>query len=366
MLIGLCPHLLLCFIYKTHLLKQFLIETMDIKQPESQESQDLPEAFPPHPPQATSTTSPYYHWDPHSRRTCRQHRTDQGWEEFLTALSAKDVELSDLDFGPQQELRSSPQARADFLALNLTSPEALHFGPDKANSRRLTSPRSNLWLTSNRSKLQHLSILEHYNTHIQIDTMDTRLKTLESTIDNKALLLRGLPATGFTMNNLDWNILLHEEQGPRGALGLSITMQQLFHHYQIDAGLTTDVHRRNNLIVQRPCPLCDYHLHFSKNERNSYQQILGSSFELTNILRFDYVVNELTNFINNSNLFQETFLGMDPCTNNELTHLSSVCTCFTDVAYWQFAHVFQLRPRDKINDSFRSPIGAKGSTTPLP
>ena len=43
---------------KTHLLKQFLIEAMDTKQPESQESQELPEASRPHPPQATSTTSP--------------------------------------------------------------------------------------------------------------------------------------------------------------------------------------------------------------------------------------------------------------------------------------------------------------------
>ena len=101
------------------------------------------------------------------------------------------------------------------------------------------------------------------------------------------------------MNNLDWNILLHEEQGHRVALGLSITIQQLFHQYQIDTGLTTDVHRCKNLIIQRPCPLCDYHLHISKSERNSYQQILGFSFELTNILQFDYIVDELTNFIKN-------------------------------------------------------------------
>ena len=140
MLIGLCPHLLLCFIYKTHLLKQFLIETMDIKQPESQESQDLPEAFPPHPPQATSTTSPTTTetFAPEELELIRQHRattresspakkprTDQGWEEFLTALSAKDVELSDLDFGPQQELRSSPQARADFLEPHLSRSTSL-------------------------------------------------------------------------------------------------------------------------------------------------------------------------------------------------------------------------------------------------
>ena len=53
-------------------------------------------------------------------------------------------------------------------------------------------------------------------------------------------------------------------------------------------------------------------------------------------------MDELTNFINHSYLFQDIFLGMDSCTNN--VHLSSVCTCFTDVAY---CHVFQRRPRDK-------------------
>ena len=243
-----------------------------------------------------------------------------------------------MDFGLQQELRSSPQARADFLTPNLTSPEVLHFDPDKANSRRLISPRSDLSLTFNRSKLQHWSTLEQYNIHIQIDTMDTRLKTLESTTDNKALLLRGLPATGFTMNNLDWNIFLHEEQGSRVALGFSTTIQQLFHHDQIETGLIRDVHRCNNFILQRPCALCDYHLPFSKNERNSYQQILGSSFELTNILHVDYIADELTNSTSNSYLFQDIFLGMDPCTSNE--HLSSVCT-------WQFARVLQRRLRDK-------------------
>jgi len=85
--------------------------------------------------------------------------------------------------------------------------------------------------------------------------MDTRLKTLESTIDNKALLRRGLPPTGFTVNNLDWNIFLHGEQGPRLALGLSISIQQLFHHYQIDTGLTTDVHRCNTHRTKTMPPL---------------------------------------------------------------------------------------------------------------
>ena len=55
-------------------------------------------------------------------------------------------------------------------------------------------------------QLHSHTILEHYCTNTQIDTMDTRLKTLEAKIGNKALLLRGLPATGFTKNNLDWNL----------------------------------------------------------------------------------------------------------------------------------------------------------------
>ena len=52
-------------------------------------------------------------------------QTKDGRRRFLTALSAKDVELSDLDFGPQQELRSSPQARADFLEPHLSRSTSL-------------------------------------------------------------------------------------------------------------------------------------------------------------------------------------------------------------------------------------------------
>ena len=66
---------------------------------------------------------------------------------------------------------------------------------------------------------------------------------------------------------------------------------------------------------------------------------------MTNILQCDYIVDELTNFVNNSYLFQDIFLGMDPYTNNLLMFLSAGLG---------------------INHSFRSPIGATGSTTPLP
>lgn len=37
----------------------------------------------------------------------------------------------------------------------------------------------------------------------------------------------------------------------------------------------------------------------------------------------------------------------DSYTNHDLKNLSTVCTCFTDLAYWQFAHICQRHPRDK-------------------
>ena len=161
-------------------------------------------------------------------------RMDQGWGEFLSALAAKDVELSDLDFGLQQEPRASPQARADFLAFDITTPDAHHYDPDKGKLQkidftkkrpftdlqpvelqhlRFKRPKSRMQcysttkataLPNNRSMLEASqqfysnTILEQYYTQIQIDTRDYRIKTVEAKMCNKVLLLRGLPAAGFT------------------------------------------------------------------------------------------------------------------------------------------------------------------------
>ena len=219
MLLGLCPHLLLCIIYITHILKQFLVEAMDIKQPESQE---LPEASPPRPPQATSTTSPTTSetLTPEEFELIKQHRattrefspakkprTDQGWEEFVTPLSAKDVELSELDFGLQQELWSSPQARAGFPCPQPHLSRSTSLRPRKASSRRLTSPRSDLSLTFKRSKLQHLSILEQYNTHIEDIGIHGWQQGTPTSWTTSYRYIQDLQWT-------TWNILLHEDKGP--------------------------------------------------------------------------------------------------------------------------------------------------------
>ena len=39
-----------------------------------------------------------------------------------------------------------------------------------------------------------------------MDSIDPRIKTIKAKLANKSLLFRGLPAAGFTKNNLDWNL----------------------------------------------------------------------------------------------------------------------------------------------------------------
>ena len=99
----------------------------------------------------------------------------------------------------------------------------------------------------------------------------------------------------------DWNILLHEEQGPRVALGLSRAIQQLFHHYQTDTG--------------SPQMYIDATISLYVDQYPPVRLHSGWAYQL-----------------------HQQLLGMDPYTNNELAHL---------VAYWQFAHIFQRRPKDK-------------------
>ena len=133
------------------------------------------------------------------------------WQEFLQALSVKKIELSDLDYNLQQELQTSEQARADFLAS--TSPLLMLslLIQNKANIKTLSSPRRGHLLISNKlhqllkyheiymkeTMMQHhqdtvmpnhtvlleackefytQTALEHYYKYnnILLDTMDTR------------------------------------------------------------------------------------------------------------------------------------------------------------------------------------------------
>eukprot|EP00435_Cladocopium_sp_Y103_P050936 s155_g15.t1 len=76
----------------------------------------------------------------------KQHNTDLDWQDFLEALAAKDVELFDLDFGLQQELLASAQARQEFLALNLTAPDTFHYDPEHGKFQLDLSKKRLPWI----------------------------------------------------------------------------------------------------------------------------------------------------------------------------------------------------------------------------
>eukprot|EP00435_Cladocopium_sp_Y103_P057950 s818_g20.t1 len=114
----------------------------------------------------------------------------------------------------------SSQARQDFLALNLTAPDTLHFDPEHGKLQKidLTKKRpftdittvdiptietsevqirdvmkqyhQSTFLPNHQFMLQACkqfysnTMLEQYYTQLQIDTMDTRIKTLEARLGN--------------------------------------------------------------------------------------------------------------------------------------------------------------------------------------
>eukprot|EP00435_Cladocopium_sp_Y103_P021981 s3957_g5.t1 len=233
----------------------------EVKQSDSQDPQPDPPLADPAPPVQPSSSTPAtssadltpeeLEMLAHFRKTKRPDSPskkpkldghDQEWQDFLDALSAKDVELSDLDFSLQQELRSSSQARQDFLALNLTTPDTLHYDPDQGKLQKLDLTKKrpftdltpvevptietsevkirdamlqyhqSTFLPNHQFMLQACkqfyanTMMEQYYTQLQIDTMDTRVKTLEARLGNRSLILKGLPATGFNRYNLDWNL----------------------------------------------------------------------------------------------------------------------------------------------------------------
>ena len=136
----------------------------------------------------------------------KKARIEPSWEEFLDSLSAKDIEISGLDYALQQELRSSPPVH--------NAPEALHFDPEQGNLQKIDLSKARPFtdtqlLEPPTLKVQEAqikdailqchqstflpyhqlliqackqfysnSVLGHYYTQIQIDTADSRLKTL--------------------------------------------------------------------------------------------------------------------------------------------------------------------------------------------
>ena len=110
MLIGLCPNLL-CFLtlitFKPHYHDASIAAMYAMKTSASQE-QAVQASTGPSP--ASSTTVLFLDVMEPRRDTSptKQPRTDPGWEELLTSLAARYIDLTGLDYALQQALRSSP------------------------------------------------------------------------------------------------------------------------------------------------------------------------------------------------------------------------------------------------------------------
>ena len=191
------------------------------------------------------------------------------------------------------------------------------------------------------------------------------LKTWEAKMGNKSILLRGLPATGFTKNNIDWKSLPEEEQGPRGQLQTDLRTLQIWPGREAPTiSLLTQVSYTLDLRFPRRYVRDIFIIsQFLEEVQPQWQEAFDSNMDKTNqpiqafyraavdkstTYRFSFdTCFDLTNFISNSDLFQDIFLGMDSYANNEPMHLSLVYTCVTDVTYWQLALVFKRWPKDK-------------------
>ena len=110
MLIGLCPNLL-CFLtlitFKPHYDDASTAAMYAMKTSASQE-QAVQASTGPSPASSTTVLFPDVMEPRRDTSPTKQPRTDRGWEELLTSLAARYIDLTGLDYALQQALRSSP------------------------------------------------------------------------------------------------------------------------------------------------------------------------------------------------------------------------------------------------------------------
>ena len=164
--------------------------------------------------------------------------TSEEWKTFLEALSAKNFELGDLDPQLCNLLKTSKEARDDFLALNLLSDDTQHFDEQTGTLQKLNlSKKRPFEATLPTLELQEQNIeeamrqyhqttvlpsfqvlwdackqfyanttLENHFAQLRLDMQDSRLTTLEARLGRRSVLLKGLPAWGVKKSTLDYNI----------------------------------------------------------------------------------------------------------------------------------------------------------------
>ena len=167
--------------------------------------------------------------------------------------------------------------------------------------------------------------LEHHYTQIQLDMVDSRLRTLEARLGNKSLLLKGLPSFGFTKSNLDYNLKYWCQQAnvpwdcliASSALLAYEEMEDDIQIHMVNSGFTSEFFHCIYLTLPDDQPL------------------------------MNWISNDLARVFSSQQLWIDIFTGTEFFNNQKLKDLSAACTNFTDCSYWQIAHVFVQRPKQK-------------------
>eukprot|EP00435_Cladocopium_sp_Y103_P070430 s272_g35.t1 len=296
----------------------------EVKQSESQEvppEPALPEpAQPVHPPDATSapTSSDLTPEELEMLQQFRKNKRpesptkkpklegqDLEWQDFLEALAAKDVELSDLDFGHFEDwplyfiLFYYIDPRIDDL-FPIPHPVKTKFKLPNFDKDQVDYINS-VYSITDRLLTDHLFTCRWYADNIGIYTRYQQKHILDQW---KISFTDSPDIDPDRIINIPWDSLV----ATSALIALDFIDPDDIDYFPENLN---DIGFKDKILIP-----------FSQHECNFY-----------------YIAAQIGEFIQSSPIYRDIYFGMDTFTNNSLQPLSAVCTCFTDVAYWQLAHV---------------------------
>jgi hypothetical protein len=184
--------------------------------------------------------------DPEQRTASpkRQKLDDEALQTFVESLATRGIEWMDLDPALRHLLKTDPEARKDFQQVQLTPDQARAYDPSKKefatidlskkrifsevddiisktpvleipeesikaamleyHSQSVIPSFDKLWRTC--ADFYSNTVLESQYVQLTLDMMSTRLRSLEQSRANRTVLIRGLPAFGYTRSSLEKNV----------------------------------------------------------------------------------------------------------------------------------------------------------------
>eukprot|EP00438_Fugacium_kawagutii_P025696 Skav203443 [mRNA] locus=scaffold1836:462069:462818:+ [translate_table: standard] len=174
----------------------------------------------------------------------KRQKLDEDVQTFVDSLAERDIDWMGLDPQLRHQLQTDAGARRDFLLVQLTPDAAKAYDPEKKSfttvnlSRKrifseqetipATTPtlaipeesiKSAMLCTTRHTVLPNLeklwttcaefytnTVMEAQYGQLRFDMIATRLRSLEQSRSNKTILIRGLPAFGYSRSGLEKNV----------------------------------------------------------------------------------------------------------------------------------------------------------------